>query len=82
VGISLNFDYQIIMNKLQYFNTLQSYQQIENSISTSCVRYQLFLNIKVKKMKKVDYYWKKNRIFKGKKKPKKIKMAIFQFFGF
>lgn len=33
-------------------------------------------------MKKIDYYWKKNRIFKGKKKPKKIKMAIFQFFGF
>ena len=33
-------------------------------------------------MKKVDYYWKKNRIFKGKKNQKKIKMAIFQFFGF
>ena len=31
-------------------------------------------------MKKVDYYWKKNRIFKGKKKLKKNKNGYFSVF--
>ena len=33
-------------------------------------------------MKKVDYYWKKNRIFKGKKSQKKLKWLFFSFLDF